>query len=127
MKTMFLNTPNLFFVLLAVALSVFTSCDRDEETPELNYTATLTGTWDIKSYIHGGDELMNLIVESASVTFETPTGNSGIFRQEVTFVGDEAEILTGRYVINEAAEQVTLYYEGEVIVVDINFADATHM
>jgi hypothetical protein len=87
----------------------------------------LTGTWDINSYNHGGDEMMGLIVESASVTFEAPTGNSGIFSQVTTFVGDEPSTLTGRYVLDETAMQVTLYYEGEVIIVDIAFTDATHL
>ena len=119
MKTMFLKNSILVLLMSAFALVALPSCGGDEETPEPSFSASLVGTWDMTSYILDGDEWMNFIIEAAFITFQEPTGNSGIFIQEVTFADEETMSLSGRYIIDEANKQVTMFYAGEPIVADI--------
>ncbi|HEY3387134.1 MAG TPA: hypothetical protein VGK46_11530 [Saprospiraceae bacterium] len=127
MKYMFLNHSLLTLLLFAFVAITLPSCDKDEETPEPTFTEKLVGTWDITSYVLDGDELKSLIGDSAFITFEPPVGNSGIFRQEVDFINEETVSLSGRYIIDETNMQVTMFYEGEEVVVDITFTGTDEM
>lgn len=127
MKTMFLKNGILTLLMAVFTIVALPSCDRDEETPEPPYEASLVGTWDISSYKLDGDEWMGLIATEAFITFETPTDHAGIFVQEVTFSDGETWTLSGRYIVDEAHRQVTLYYEGEPIVADITITAGNKM
>jgi len=121
MKNAFLNHGLFTLILFAFVLTSLPSCIWDQETPEPTFTAKLVGTWDITSYVLDGDELMGLISDTAYITFEEPIGNSGIFTQLVSFTNEDSVLVSGRYIIDEANMQVTMYYEGEPVVVDITF------
>jgi len=127
MKIMFLNHSLFTLLLLAFVLITLPSCDKTEETVEPTFTSKLVGTWDIHSYILGGDEIFGFIIDTAYITFQQPIGNSGIFYQEVFFTNDETASSSGRYIIDEAAMQVTMYYEGEPVIVDITFTGTDKM
>lgn len=123
MKTMLLKNGIFTMLMAAFMLVALPSCDKEGETPELPLEESLVGTWDVTSYILDDDEWIDFIIEQASITFEEPTGNSGIFQQEVTFLEDEEDeplSLSGRYIIDELKSQVTMYYEGEPITADID-------
>jgi hypothetical protein len=121
MKTMLFKNGIFATLMLAFLLATLPSCDKNEETPELPFKENLVGTWDINSYVLDDDEWMGLIMDEASITFEEPTGNSGIFVQEGIFADGEEMFLSGRYIYDETDSQVTMYYEGEPIVADIAF------
>jgi len=129
MKTMFFKHRLFSLLLLAFASIILPSCDREGETPtpETTFETALVGTWDISSYRLGGDEWMGLIATSAFITFQVPTDHAGIFVQEVTFSDGETWTLSGRYIVDEAQGQVTLYYEGEPIVADITITGGNKM
>jgi hypothetical protein len=115
MKTMFLKNGIFTMLMFAFIQVMLPSCNKDSETPELSFEESLVGTWDITSYNLNGDEWMGFIIEAAFVTFEAPTHHSGIFQQEVTFPDGETATISGRYIVDEAQHQVTMYYEGEPI------------
>lgn len=127
MKYMFLNHGLFTLLMFAFVVITLPSCDKDEETPEPTFTAKLVGTWDITSYVLDGDELMGLISDTAFITFEAPIGNSGIFRQEVDFINSDSAVISGRYIVDETNMQVTMYYEGEPVIVDITFTGTNQM
>lgn len=114
-------SKNRIFILLFVAVTAMSvvSCIQDEEVVEPPFHEALPGTWDITSYLYGGDEWMGLIADSANITFEAPVGDGGLFREQVVFVDDWTRDIMGRYVIDEEHHQVTLYYNGELIIADI--------
>src|SRR6187551_1650194 len=85
MKIEFLNHSLLTVLLSAFILITLPSCDKEDETPERSFAAKLTGTWDVTSYILSGDEWMEVVVDSVVLTFQEPTGNSGIFYQDIAF------------------------------------------
>jgi hypothetical protein len=127
MKTMLLKNGIITTLMFAFMMVALPSCDKNEETPELPFKATLVGTWDMDSYLLDDDEWIDFILEEASVTFEEPTGNSGIFIQEGIFADGEDMYLSGRYIYDETARQVTMYYDGEPIVADIRFTASNKM
>lgn len=127
MKTMFFKNGIFTTLMFAFVLTALPSCDKNEETPDLPFKETLVGTWDITSYLLDDDEWMDFILEEASLTFEEPVGNSGIFIQEGFFADGEEMNLSGRYIYDEEASQVTMFYEGEPILADIVFTASNKM
>ncbi len=119
MKTLIFKNGIFAMLMLAVALIALPSCNKEEETPDPPFQESLVGTWDITSYLLDDDEWMNLIITAASLTFEAPVGNSGIFSQEITFADGESTELSGRYVLDTLEGRVIMYYEGEPIIADI--------
>lgn len=127
MKTIAFKNPlflMMSFVLTAIA---FTSCGPDEETPEPPLSQSLIGTWDIDSYHLDDDEWIGTIVNSASITFEAPTGNSGVFSQEITFADGEVSTISARYVLDETNHQVTMYFEGEPILANVTITSGNKL
>jgi hypothetical protein len=127
MKTMHLKNGIFTMLMLAFTLVALPSCDKEDETPEPTFKETLVGTWDIDSYVLDDDEWMGLILDEASITFEEPTGNSGIFYQEGVFADGDTMNLSGRYIYDEVASQITMYYEGEPVLADITFTGGNKM
>ena len=119
MKTFLLKNPFFYLMMFVLTAVSFTSCGEDEETPEPPLSQSLVGTWDIDSYHLDDDEWIGTIVNSASITIEAPTGNSGIFTQEVTFADGESTSISGRYVLDEVQQQITMYYDGDPIVAQV--------
>jgi len=119
MKIMILNNRMFALLLAAFAILTLPSCIWDDETPEPPLEESLVGTWDMNSYVLDGDEWMVLNIASASVTFMEPTSHSGIFTEEFVFTDGDTTLLSGRYIVDEERKQVTLYAEGEPVVVDI--------
>ena len=118
-------------LLLAVfAIVSLPSCIWDDETPDPPdppYEASLVGTWDFTSYVLDDDEWMGLIAEEASITFMEPTDHSGIFSEEITFADGDTMSISGRFIVNVDKHQMTLYYEGEPILADIEITDGNKM
>ncbi|MBK8832221.1 MAG: hypothetical protein IPN60_15465 [Saprospiraceae bacterium] len=127
MKTMLLKNGIFTMLMFAFILVALPSCDKDEETPEPTFKETLVGTWDIDSYLLDDDEWIGFILDEASITFQEPIGNSGIFIQEGLFADGDTMDLSGRYIYDEVASQVTMYYEGEPILADITFTGGNKM
>ena len=127
MKTMLFENGIFTTLMFAFMMVGLPACDKNEETPELPFKETLVGTWDMNSYLLDDDEWIGLILEEASVTFEEPTGNSGIFIQEGIFADGEDMYLSSRYMYDETARQVTMFYDGEPIVADILFTASNKM
>ena len=127
MNTMLLKNGIITMLMFAFILVALPSCDKEEETPEPTFKETLVGTWYINSYQLDDDEWIDFILESATLTFQEPNGNSGIFIQEGTFADGDTMNLSGRYIYSEAARQVTMYYEGEPILADITFTGGNKM
>jgi len=114
----FKNAAMILFSFIAVTL---TSC-WGEETVETPFKEQLAGTWDIDSYKLNGDEYMGLLIESGSITFHAYTGTVGRFEQDVVFPDGESFSIGGAYTADEEREEVSMQYEDETIVaqVDIN-------
>ena len=127
MKTMFLKNGILTMLLAVFAIFSLPSCIWDDETPEPPFEASLVGTWDITSYVLDDDEWMGLIAEKASITFLEPTNHSGIFSQEITFADADTMSLTGRFIVDVEHQQVTMFYEGEPILADIDITGGNKM
>ena len=116
MKTIIFK--NNFFTLLMSAFVMLSliACDKDDNTPELPFEDQLIGKWEVNSYQLDGDEWMGLIMESAYIQFDA----AGQFRQTVTFGDGETYEITGAYTVDEARKEVSMDYEGEVIVAQID-------
>jgi len=117
MKTLsFKNAAMILFSFIAVTL---TSC-LGEETAEAPFKEQLAGTWDIDSYKLNGDEYMGLLIESGSITFHAYTGTVGRFEQDVVFPDGESFSIGGAYTVDEEREEVSMEYEGEIIVAQVD-------
>ena len=119
MKTLsFKSAAMFFFSFIAVT---FMSC-WGEETVETPFKEQLAGTWDIDSYKLNGEEYMGVLIESAFIKFHAYTGTVGRFEQEVVFPDGESLSIGGAYTADEEKEEVTMEYQDETIVaqVDIN-------
>ena len=117
MKTFsFKNFALILFTFISVTLM---SC-WGEETVEAPFSEQLAGTWDIDSYELNGDEYMGLLMESASLTFHAYTGTVGRFEQDVVFPDGEIFSIGGAYTVDEESEEVSMDYEGETIVAQVD-------
>ena len=119
MKTLsFKSAAMILFSFIAVTL---TSC-WGEETVETPFNEQLAGTWDIDSYKLNDDEYMGVLIESGSITFHAYTGSVGRFEQEVVFADGESFSIGGAYTVDVEREEVSMEYEDEIIVaqIDIN-------
>lgn len=127
MKAILLKIRIFTMLLAAFAIVSLPSCIWDEETPEPPFEESLVGTWDITSYILDDDEWMGLIADEASITFLPPTNHSGIFTQEITFSDGDSMSLSGRFIVDVEHQQVTMFYEGEPILADIDIIGGNKM
>ena len=116
MKTTFFNST-FAFLMLAVSVFTFTSCDKDPV--EKPFKEEVVGVWDITSYKLAGTEYIPLLMESGSIQFNAYTGAQGVFVQVVNWPDEDFVSLSGPYTVNEARNEVSMQYEDEIIVAEI--------
>lgn len=79
------------------------------------------GTWDFTSFKVGDSEYMDVIVDSASVTFEAFTGTQGDFDQTIVYSDGEQDEISGKYTVDESKKEVKMTADGESKTVKVAF------
>lgn len=120
MKTQQFHLRAILFTLLAMLTFTMTSCDKQDSADRMP-KESIVGTWDIKSYKVGGDEYIGLVIEEASITFESYQGNLGTVIQRLKYPNEELQVIQGEYSINDKGK-IKMEHGGELIEATVDFS-----
>ena len=114
-KTTFKTIIMMFFISLAVS-----SCKKDDDTKPVTLKEKLAGKWEITSFNVGGSEYFGVIIDHATLQFESYTGSEGNFKQTVLYTDGENDETLGTYSVVESTKLLKMISENEVIEATFN-------
>lgn len=105
MKTLISKSRLFTFLMLSIAIVGVSSCKKDND-PTLK--DEVVGDWEVKSFTEDGVELMNTVVSSFTMEYESYSGINGDFEWQIFYGDGSSERITGDYEVDVEDKEIKL-------------------